>query len=226
MSFIQIFLLFVLSVIKDDPLDHKVGHCFLIYCMSKPKVVRRATWRELRVLVTTANVPQLLEHVNQPTVCWARNCSGLDRGGRPAAAHRSCWQGCATSRCLGTRHWGRELFRSNSTAALVCAGVEAGARWRPVWTHFCWNLRCFLVGSWPLAGVLFAWVFSRDHELAMDFHKHQQSQYVRLAYDSATALSKEASDENLWKLNPTPSRHKLRVFARTGSHTSCVRRST
>ena len=70
---------------------------------------------------------------------------------------------------------------------------------------------------------------------------------VRLAHDSATALSKEASNENLWKLNPTPSRRKLRharpsrtrhhcnrrprggrlrVFVRTGSHTSFVRRST
>ena len=43
--------------------------------MSKPRVVRRATWRELRVLVTTANGPQLLEHVDQPNVYWARNCS-------------------------------------------------------------------------------------------------------------------------------------------------------
>ena len=32
-------------------------------------------------------------------------------------------------------------------------------------------------------------------------------------FDSATILSKEASDENLWKLKPTPSRRKLRVFA-------------
>ena len=45
--------------------------------MSKPRVVRRATWRELRVLVTTANGPQLLEHVDHPNVYWARNCSDL-----------------------------------------------------------------------------------------------------------------------------------------------------
>ena len=43
--------------------------------MNKPRVVRRATWRELRVLVTTANGPQLLEHVDWPNVYWARNCS-------------------------------------------------------------------------------------------------------------------------------------------------------
>ena len=45
-------------------------------------------------------------------------------------------------------------------------------------------------------------------------------------FDSATDLSKEASDESLWKLKPTPSRRMLRVFVRTGAHTSCVRRST
>ena len=28
-----------------------------------------------------------------------------------------------------------------------------------------------------------AWVFDRPHELAMDFHKHQQSQVVRLVQD-------------------------------------------
>ena len=67
----------------------------------------------------------------------------------------------------------------------------------------------------------------------MDFHRHQQSQlfglYMTMSvepFDSATALSKEASDENLWKLKPTLSRRKLRVFVRTGSHTSFVRRST
>ena len=186
-------------------------------------MVRRATWRELRVLVTTANVPQLLEHVNQPTVCWARNCSGLDRGGRPAAAHRSCWQGCATSRCLGTRHSGRELFRSNSTAASGCAGVEAGAA----------SVDTFLLElEMPSGGVVATgWRF-----LCLGFRSSSRTRdglpqapavaIVRLVYDSATALSKEASDENLWKLNPTPSRHKLRVSVRTGSHTSCVRRST
>ena len=53
----------------------------------------------------------------------------------------------------------------------------------------------------------------------MDFHRHQQSQlfglYVTMSvepFDSATVLSKEASDGNLWKLKPTPSRRKLRVF--------------
>ena len=45
-------------------------------------------------------------------------------------------------------------------------------------------------------------------------------------FDIAAALSKEASDENLWKLKPTPSRRKLRVFVRTGSHTSFVGHST
>ena len=35
----------------------------------------QATWREFRVLVTAANGLQLLEHVDQPNVCWARNCS-------------------------------------------------------------------------------------------------------------------------------------------------------
>ena len=45
--------------------------------MSMPRVVRRATWRELRVLVTTANRPQLLEHVDRPNVCCARNCSDI-----------------------------------------------------------------------------------------------------------------------------------------------------
>ena len=43
--------------------------------MRKPRVVRRATWRKFRVLVTTANGLQLLEHVDQPNVYWARNCS-------------------------------------------------------------------------------------------------------------------------------------------------------
>ena len=33
---------------------------------------------------------------------------------------------------------------------------------------------------------------------------------VRVVHDSATALSKDASDEHLWKLNLTPSRRKLR----------------
>ena len=89
------------------------------------------------------------------------------------------------------------------------------------------------MGSWPLAGVLFDWVFGRAHELAMDFHRNQQSQlfglYMTMSvepFDSATALYKEASDENLWKLKPTLSRRKLRVFVWTGSHTSFVRRST
>ena len=93
---------------------------------------------------------------------------------------------------------------------------------------FCGSMRCRLVGSWPLAGVLFACVFGRAHELAMDFHKHQQSQLFGLhmttsvePFDSATALSKEASDENLRKLQPTPSRRKLRVFVRTGTHFIC-----
>ena len=89
------------------------------------------------------------------------------------------------------------------------------------------------MGSWPLAGVLFAWVFGRAHELAMDIHRHQQSQLFALymtmsvePFGSPTTLSKEASDENLWKLKPTPSRCKLGVFVRTGPHTSVVRRST
>ena len=150
--------------------------------------------RELRVLVTTANGPQLLEHVDQPNVYWARNCSG-------------------------TRHWGRELFRSNFTATLGCSGwtFSSGPR-----GAFCWGR-----GHWR--NVLFAWVFGRAHELAMDFHKHQQSQlfglYMAMSlepFDRATDLSKEASDGNLWKLRPTPSRRKLRVFVRTGSHTSFV----
>ena len=63
----------------------------------------------------------------------------------------------------------------------------------------------------------------------MDFHRHQQLQLFGLymatsvePFDSVTALFKEASDDNLWKLKPTPSRPKLRAFVRTGSHTSCV----
>ena len=60
----------------------------------------------------------------------------------------------------------------------------------------------------------------------MDFHRHQHLQlfglYMTMSvepFDSATTLSKEASDENLWKLKPTPSRRKLRVFVRTGCST-------
>ena len=67
----------------------------------------------------------------------------------------------------------------------------------------------------------------------MDFHRHQQSQlfglYMTMSvepFESATTLSKEAFDDNLRKLKPTPSRRKLRVFVRTGSRASFVRRST
>ena len=74
--------------------------------------MRRATWRELRVLVTTANGPQLLDTSNIPTcVGLATAVTSLDRGRRPAAVHRSWWQGCVTSRCLGTRHWGLRVWR-------------------------------------------------------------------------------------------------------------------
>ena len=65
-------------------------------------------------------------------------------------------------------------------------------------------------------------------ELAMDFPRQQHSQlfgmYMTMSvepFHSATTLSKEASDENLWK--PTPSRRKLRNFVRTGSHVFVVR---
>ena len=87
------------------------------------------------------------------------------------------------------------------------------------------------VGSWPLAGVLFALFFGRAHKLGLP--QAPAVAVVRLVhdmsvepFDSATALSKEACDENLWKLKPTPSRRKLRVFVRTGSHTSFVHHST
>ena len=46
-----------------DLFDHKVGQCAY---MSKPRVLRRTTCRELPMLVTTANGPKLLEHVDQP----------------------------------------------------------------------------------------------------------------------------------------------------------------
>ena len=55
--------------------------------------------------------------------------------------------------------------------------------------------------------VLSVRVLGRAHELAMDFHKHQQSQlfgfYMVMSleqFDSATALSKETSDENLYEV--------------------------
>ena len=76
LSLIQIFLLCVLSVITSRSVRSK-GRAlrFPIYCMSKPRVVRRAALHELRVLATTTNGPNFLEHVDQPKECWARNCS-------------------------------------------------------------------------------------------------------------------------------------------------------
>ena len=45
--------------------------------MRRPRVVRGATWRELRVLVTSANGPKVLEHVHQLHVYKARNCRDI-----------------------------------------------------------------------------------------------------------------------------------------------------
>ena len=104
--------------------------------MSKPRVVRRASWRALRVLVTTANGPQLLEHVDQPNVYWARNCGDfpwtvedvpllhIGAAGRAVPLHVA---------------WERDIGVVSSFAAipqqlLECAGVEAGARQRSLWT--------------------------------------------------------------------------------------------
>ena len=96
--------------------------------MSKPRVVRRATWREL--LVTTANVPQLLEHVDQPNVYWARSCSDfpwtvedvpvlhIGAAGRAVPLHVA---------------WERDTGAVSSFAAIPqqLRGVRV---WRPSWT--------------------------------------------------------------------------------------------
>ena len=94
--------------------------------MSKPRVVRRATWRELRVLVTAANGPQLLEHVDQPNVYWARNCSDfpwtvedvpllhIGAAGR-ALPHHVAWErdtgAVSSSAAVPQQLWGVRVWR-------------------------------------------------------------------------------------------------------------------
>ena len=99
-------------------------------------MVRSATWCELRVLVTTAKGPQLLEHVDQPNVYWARNCSDfpwtvedvpllhIGAAGRAVPLHVA---------------WEHDTGAVSSFAAIPqqlwgCVGEEAGARRRPLWT--------------------------------------------------------------------------------------------
>ena len=186
---------------------------------------------KFRVLVTTANGQQLLEHVDQSNVYWARNCSDfpwtvegvgllhIRASGRAVPLHVA-W---------GRDNSGRELFRDNSAAALGCACVDAGARQRPLWTIFCRSLRCLLVGSWPIGWRSLCLGFRSSSRTRDGLPQAPAVAVVRLvhghvcgAVGQCTALSKEASDEK-----PTPSRRKLRVFVRTGIHTLHVsRRST
>ena len=163
-------------------------------------MVRRATWRELRVLITTANGPQLLEHVDQPNVYCARICGDFPRIVEDVPLLHIGAAGKAVPLQVA---WERDIGAASSFAAIPQQlwGVRV---WMPLWTFsseprgaFCWGR-----GHWR--SVLFAWVFGRDHELAMDFRRHQQSQlfglYMAMSlgpFDRATDLSKEASDGNL-----------------------------
>ena len=169
--------------------------------MSTPRVVRRATWRELRELVTTANGRTFRSTSTSPT------CIGLATAVtllRPWGTSRCCTSELLARLChfrllrnatLGPRALS-EQFHS------ILWGVRV---WVPLWTSFSGTRGAFWWGRGQWRSVLFAWVFGRAHELAMDFHRHQQSQlfglYMAMSleqFDSATALSKETSDENLY----------------------------
>ena len=115
--------------------------------MSTPRVVRRATWRELRELVTTANGRNLQEHVDQPNVYWARNCSDTPWTVEDVpllhigAAGKAVPLQVASERDIGVA----SSFAAIPQQTLVCASVGA------IVDVFFRNTRCFLVGSWPVA---------------------------------------------------------------------------
>ena len=137
-------------------------------------MVRGATWRELRVLVTSANGPKVLEHVHQPHVYKARNCRDIPWTAKDVPLLHI---GAAGKAVPLHAAWERDTGDVGSFAAALGCQAE------------------LLVGSWPSAQ--HSLCLEGSVELTMDFHKHQQS-----SFDSATALSKEASDDNLWKLKP------------------------
>ena len=130
--------------------------------------------------------------------------------------------------------WGRDTWAVSSFAAIpqqlwrvrVWRQVHAGGH---CGRFSCWNLRCFTGGVVATGWRSLCLGFRSSSRTRDGLPQGPAVAVVPMSvepFDSATALSKEASDENLWKLKPTPSRRKLRVFVRTGSHTSCVRRST
>ena len=140
--------------------------------MNKPRMVRRATSRGLRVLVTASN--------RQPNENWARNCSDfpwtvedvpllhIGAAGRAVPFHVALERdtGAVSSfAAIPQQLWGVRVWKCTLEAIVDI---------------FCWSMRCFLVRSWPLVGVIFAWVFGQAHELAVDFHRHQQSQLFGL----------------------------------------------
>ena len=118
--------------------------------MSKPRVVRMATWRELRVLVTTALRPKLLEHVDQPNTYQARNDSPWTVGNVPllhiGAAGKAvpihvAWErdtGTVSSFAASPQLWDVRVWKQ----------VHAGGHVADI---FSWSMRSLLVGSWPLA---------------------------------------------------------------------------
>ena len=143
----------------------------------------------------------LQEHVDQPNVYWARNCSDTPWtvGDVPllhiGAAGKAVPLQVASERDIGAA----SSFAAIPQHTLGCASVGA------IVDVFSGTRGAFWWGRGQWRSVLFAWVFGRAHELAMDFHRHQQSQlfglYMAMSldqFDSATALSKETSDENLY----------------------------
>ena len=136
-------------------------------------MVRRATWRELWVLVTSANGPKVLEHVHQPNVYNARNCRDITWTAKDVPLLHIG----AAGRAVPLHAWERDTGDVVSFAAALGCQAE------------------LLVGWWPSAQ--HSLCSGGSVELTMDFHKDQQS-----PFDSATALSKEASDDYLWKFKP------------------------
>ena len=120
---------------------------FLIHCMSTPRVVRRATWREMRELVTTANGRTFRSTSTSPT------CIGLATAVtllgpwedvpllHIGAAGKAVPLQVASERDIGAA----SSFAAIPQQTLGCASVGA------IGDVFFRNTRCFLVGSWPVA---------------------------------------------------------------------------
>ena len=143
MGVIQILLLFPLSVITRFPFNHKVG-----YCASSFVACACQGWCEGQLGVSCGcwslrQIGRSFWSTSTGPMCVVLATAVTFFGPRrtPRCCTLELRANCATSRSLGTRHWSREVFRSNSTAALGRgrAGVEVGAP--------CWALWTFSAGA-------------------------------------------------------------------------------